>query len=270
MFSLLRNRFGIPGVISVCALVFAMIGGAFAASNDSGNATASAKAKKGPRGPRGPRGPVGPAGPAGPAGEAGAPGAKGAQGADGANGATGPAGAPGKAGVAGAPGATGPAGATGATGATGPEGSPWTAGGTLPSGETEVGTWTTGFSSAENEKVIMPVSIPIPLPEVILNGEGHHFVSKETVENEEVPSGCEVDGVEGSAENPLAAPNHFCVYEGFALNEAFESGEPLQAMLYLPPDFTGVGAVNPNGVLLVTIVKEKGEAVSGSWAVTAP
>ena len=31
MFSLLRNRFGIPGVISVVVLVFAMSGGAFAA-----------------------------------------------------------------------------------------------------------------------------------------------------------------------------------------------------------------------------------------------
>ena len=48
MFSTLRNRFGIPGVISVIALVFAMFGGAYAASNSSGGgkATASAKAKK--------------------------------------------------------------------------------------------------------------------------------------------------------------------------------------------------------------------------------
>ena len=32
MFSTLRTRFGIPGVISVIALVFAMFGGAYAAS----------------------------------------------------------------------------------------------------------------------------------------------------------------------------------------------------------------------------------------------
>jgi hypothetical protein len=51
MFSTLRNRFGIPGVISVIALVFAMLGGAYAANNSSGGgkATASAKVKKGPR-----------------------------------------------------------------------------------------------------------------------------------------------------------------------------------------------------------------------------
>ena len=42
MLSPLRNRFGIPGVISVIALVFAMFGGAYAAtnSNDGGKATA--------------------------------------------------------------------------------------------------------------------------------------------------------------------------------------------------------------------------------------
>src|SRR5258706_13999527 len=78
MFSPLSNRFGIPGVISVIALVFAMLGGAYAASNNSGGgkASASAKAKKGPRGPKGATGPAGPAGPSGPARSKGDPGAK--------------------------------------------------------------------------------------------------------------------------------------------------------------------------------------------------
>lgn len=84
MLSPLRNRFGVPGVISVIALVFAMFGGAYAA-NDSGGgkATASAKAKKGPRGPRGPKGDTGPAGPAGPQGAKGDTGVAGANGKDG-------------------------------------------------------------------------------------------------------------------------------------------------------------------------------------------
>src|SRR4051794_13200366 len=88
MFSTLRNRFGIPGVISVIALVFAMLGGAYAASNSSGGgkAAASAKAKKGPRGPKGPKGDTGPAGPAGPAGPVGAKGDAGAAGTNGTNG----------------------------------------------------------------------------------------------------------------------------------------------------------------------------------------
>jgi hypothetical protein len=84
MLSPLRNRFGIPGVISVIALVFAMIGGAYAASSDNGGkATSSAKAKKGPRGPKGPKGDTGPAGAQGPAGPAGAKGDTGANGNNG-------------------------------------------------------------------------------------------------------------------------------------------------------------------------------------------
>src|ERR1700704_3299328 len=81
MFSTLRTRFGIPGVISVIALVFAMLGGAYAASNSGGGkATASAKAKRGPRGPKGATGPAGPTGPAGATGPSGARGATGAAG----------------------------------------------------------------------------------------------------------------------------------------------------------------------------------------------
>jgi hypothetical protein len=91
MLASLRNRFGIPGVISVIALVFAMLGGAYAASssNDNGKATASAKAKRGPRGPKGPAGPAGPAGPQGPAGAKGDTGAAGSNGKDGTNGTNG-------------------------------------------------------------------------------------------------------------------------------------------------------------------------------------
>ena len=158
MLSPLRNRFGIPGVISVIALVFAMLGGAYAANNSGGGkATASAKAKKGPRGPKGATGPAGPTGPAG------------ANGKDGANGKEGP---QGPAGPQGPPGTAGPAGSAGKSvtstpipaeptetlcngygGAeylvedalegtvvcNGEEGSPWTDGGTLPPGATETG-----------------------------------------------------------------------------------------------------------------------------------
>ena len=106
-------------VLAFVALVFAITGGAFAATGGSsggGNAgagakatasvsqataaKAKAKAKAGPRGPAGPKGATGATGPAG---------ATGAIGAIGATGATGPAGA-------------GTAGATGATGPTGPAG----------------------------------------------------------------------------------------------------------------------------------------------------
>lgn len=116
MFSPLRTRFGVPGVISVIALVFAMFGGAYAASNDGGDTTATASKNKGnnKRGKRnnrkkkqaglngkqkrqviaiakrfagnGPPGPQGPAGLPGPQGFPGAAGAKGSTGSKGSKG----------------------------------------------------------------------------------------------------------------------------------------------------------------------------------------
>ncbi len=189
MFSTLRTRFGIPGVISVMALVFAMLGGAYAANNSSGGgkATASAKAKKGPRGPKGA---TGPAGPQGPAGAQGAPGANGKDGSNGSNGSNGASGKPvvtgtlnaGQGGCVeggayvevkeepstkksvcnGEPGANGNPGATG---------SPWTLGGTLPPSSaagcpcTETGTWSTvvRLSNSNITNLEVPISFPIPL-----------------------------------------------------------------------------------------------------------
>lgn len=83
MFSNVKSRFGIPGAISVIALVFAMIGGAYAANNSGSTATTSAKGKPGPRGPRGKPGPAGPMGPQGPAGTKGDAGPKGDAGMNG-------------------------------------------------------------------------------------------------------------------------------------------------------------------------------------------
>ena len=154
MFSTLRTRFGIPGVISVIALVFAMFGGAYAANNASsgGKATGSAKAKKGPRGPKGPKGDTGPAGPQGPAGPTGAPGAKGD---------TGP------------QGAAGPQGATGATGAPGPVGEAGMCSEeepkcVLPSGGTLTGTWS--VAGGEQDLQLAAISFPLrvtPAPRAV-------------------------------------------------------------------------------------------------------
>lgn len=183
MFSPLRNRFGIPGVISVIALVFAMLGGAYAASNDSGSgdATASAKGKKGPRGPRGKtgktgsQGPVGPQGPAGPKGDNGTNGSNGADGSDGTDGLDGD---DGKSVVVGS--------FTTEDEELGePEdepcklnggdevevedsgvvtficnGSPWAVGGTLPEGATETGGWNIKMAAGSGETSL---SFPIPL-----------------------------------------------------------------------------------------------------------
>lgn len=94
MLSPLRSRFGIPGAIAVIALVFAMLGGAYAAT-DAGGGKASATAKKLIRGPRGPKGGAGPAGPQGPAGAKGDTGPQGEKGEKGEKGEQGDPGEPG-------------------------------------------------------------------------------------------------------------------------------------------------------------------------------
>lgn len=236
MFSLFKNRFGAPGVIAVIALVFAMIGGAYAASgNGGGKATASAaKGPRGPRGPKGPKGPAGPQGPQGPAGPAGAPGLKGLNGATGATGATGPTGPTGAKGAAGLPGAKG------ATGAAGAEGSPWTAGGTLPSGETETGVYST-VPASEAGFQVLPLSFPIPLAAPPGNMTY-------------VPAGEEeVEGCPGTFVAPQADPGYLCIYSGGAINSEKGGNIPLA-----------------NGVLAIFTITEAEGFDRGSFAVTAP
>jgi hypothetical protein len=275
MFSTLRNRFGIPGVISVIALVFAMFGGAYAASNSSGGgkATASAKAKQGPRGKTGKTGPAGPVGPAGPAGPAGVKGDAGAAGSNGTNGSPGSPGAsvtaspenPGTAKCAGLGGSKFTVGATttyacnGEEGVPGPEGSPWTDGGKLPVGATETGTWSVTANGAQTfEGVQIPaaappmVSISFPIPLTAGLDESHvHYV--------ETPGGA----CTGSALNPTAVSGNLCIYKGYANGLAPAAGEEI-----ITPDFQGLGA-GPSGALInfgkPTIAPS---TAFGSWAVT--
>jgi hypothetical protein len=248
MFSTLRNRFGIPGVISVIALVFAMFGGAYAASNSSngGKATASAKAKKGPKGPKGATGPAGPAGAQGPAG------AKGDAGANGAAGPQGPAGA---------------AGATGATGKTGPEGPAGPSCPTgpcfLPSEATETGMWggAGGFPFEPAGRYAYPISFALPLqeaPDLIFLEEGE--LSK---------PGCpgEVDGL------PAADPGKLCIY-GDIFVEYPEETTPSVFFGYPEPGQNGFGGWGNNAGATVagTVIRVTcGEAcvAGGTWAVTA-
>jgi hypothetical protein len=252
MLSSFRMRFGIPGVISVIALVFAMFGGAYAATNNSGKATASAKAKKGPPGPRGKTGPAGPAGPTGPAGPAGPAGPKGDKGD------TGSAGAPGKSVTVteiepeeeeceergGAMVAQEGAG----SGVEVCNGSPWTAGGTLPSGATETGM----FFSNLNGGQIAAASFPIPLVAALPESNVHSIKPAGPV-----PAACD-NGVAPapSAANPEADPGQLCVFleqevTGFiSKNSSFGLEQ-------------GAGRA---GALIVNF--SDNEPISGTWAVT--
>jgi hypothetical protein len=274
MFSTLRNRFGIPGVISVIALVFAMLGGAYAASSSSngGKATASAKAKKGPRGPKGATGPAGPAGPVGAQGPAGA------NGKDGTNGSNGPTGATGANGtsVISSTETTGTANCEGRGGSkfvagvsttyacngkdgTGGGGGGWSK--TLPSGETEAGTWSVvgnWDNSSENETQIGPISFPIPLAQADAEGIGIKF-SREGKE----PAECG-----GDVFSPAADPGFLCIYIGPAGGIA-EDFDPV----VFPPSFDEGEAekVGTSGALLrFSGAAKSTQFATGSFAITAP
>jgi Collagen triple helix repeat (20 copies) len=269
MFSTLRTRFGIPGVISVVALVFAMLGGAYAASSNSGGKATASKAGK--RGPRGPKGATGPAGPAGPQGSAGAKGDAGASGKDGAPGANGSPGAPGKnvavsatapgcaeggitVGVAGEP-------ATNQEVCNGEEGAAGVIhpGETLQSGASETGTWAWFWPVEEAATAYTQISFPIPLAVALDAG---HVVYVDPFNNPD-PTHCA-----GSASSPSAAEGYLCVYQkgsiggefkliGDPSTQNFASGDP-------EPGASVAGAVLG---LAVEVGFASGKAY-GTWAVT--
>jgi hypothetical protein len=281
-----RSRFGIPGVISVIALVFAMLGGAYAANNSGGGkATASAKAKRGPRGPKGATGPAGPAGPAGANGKDGA-GANGANGKDGAQGPAGPAGPPGSAGSAGAPGKSvtveGIPAEPGETtcdeqggaeyevegsgeqtvicnGHNGNEGSPWTAGGTLPPGAVETGAWG-AIGLGEQEFITSPISFPIPLKQKVK--EPHVFFGLGTEEEENPTEFTEHCPGSNFQAPQVLKPGELCIYEDFvAMENAELSG--------ISSSIVGFGGASPwGGFVTFKSVKAEGSVkAGGSFAV---
>jgi hypothetical protein len=187
MFSALRKRmhFSPATAIATLALVFAMTGGAYAASKYLITSTKQIspkvlKALKGKAGANGAQGPAGAAGAAGPQGPGGAAGAKGESGAPGT------------------PGAKGENGAAGTNGTTG-----FTK--TLPSGATETGAW------AFKEGGIAAMSFPIPL-EAPLAATKAHFVTVTQATNHEVTA------CPGTVSGPSAEAGNLCVYEGFMSN----------------------------------------------------
>jgi Collagen triple helix repeat (20 copies) len=308
MFSTLRTRFGIPGVISVIALVFALAGGAFAANNLGGSgsgATASAKkSAKGPRGPRGPKGATGaagPAGPAGPQGPAGPAGARGANGENGAAGAKGSDGEPGDSVVATevGPGAECLKGGTtftvggvdagkacnGADGAAGDDGddSPFaSSGGTLPAGTTMTGNWAFSTTQAAGvdalgggeSNAIVPISFPIPLG-AALDGAHTIYVESTTTEvahcsadGDPEVSGDEPDGPGGSFANPKADSGYLCVYQAIAENAQPSSDATDLLGSYFLTFDSNTGADKSGATLLMEILASGGGFAYGSYAVT--
>jgi Collagen triple helix repeat (20 copies) len=301
MFSAIRRHVTPATTMAFVALVFAVTGGAFAATGGGNSAhaplTASAarskaksKAKAGPRGPAGPRGATGASGPAGPAGPVGATGPAGASGPQGE---TGPEGKQGIQGVEGE---------KGANGAPGEEGSPWTAGGTLPPEKTETGTWSFGQAKTEGTEeyaeygAFVPVSFAIRLKEG-LEGSAVHFLTEKTLNcaepQEPARKECEEENKEvkerekanqeacpGSAAEPTAEPGNLCVYEALLSGPANNAirGHVYNGGSSLFPFNVGAGTT---GAVLGLRVETEGNVggtggaigiVSGygTWAVTAP
>ena len=262
MLKALRTKFGIPGVVSVAALVFAMFGGAYAASDDGGGnqtsakASATAKVKKGPRGPRGPKGPAGPAGAAGPKGEPGAAGA------------AGPAGKSVQ--VADEPGACQGRGGVGVqvegvptskkVVCNGEEGPSWTEAGVLPSGETLFGTWGEFQPSQGNRTaaISFPLLVdPAPTPVFVPVPTGT------TEEREQKEDEAEDKGCAGTAPAPTAAPGTLCVYAS--------NSQGVEGSGFFGPIAGGYepGAVSKAGTLLVFGCGDTCGFPGGTWAVTA-
>jgi hypothetical protein len=302
MFSTLRTRFGIPGVISVIALVFALVGGAYAANNSTsgGKATASkSKAKKGPRGPKGATGPAGAQGPAGAKGDAGAAGSNGANGTNGtsaeavsfsgAKGGCAEGGIEVKSAKPAAFVCNGKKGENGQTGFTD----------TLPKEKTETGTFAyTANLSAGSATARAPISFSIPLAAPLADGHVHliieegteEIVFNETTEEFEAvaPTGCgSALNPPGTNADPRAAAGNLCVYlvatqpplvrTGFSevhlasnyITDPSSTCDTLGCLPLLGGPGDGAGTT---GAILQVAQGGSGTyfAGSGTWAVTAP
>jgi hypothetical protein len=229
--------------VMTLALVFAMTGGAYAAKRYLITSTKQISPKvlkqlQGIAGPAGPQGPQGPAGANGKDGAQGLPGEKGAGGSNGKDGVS-------VTSSAEAPGANCKAGgskfvaASGTTYACNGENGLTGFTSTLPSGKTETGVWSVGFSK---EPAQVSISIPIPLKSELTEANTHYVTSPTT----ECP---------GSAKLPTAEPGNLCIYQanlsgefgGFSLTNSAEG----TVLIFGPPVSGGLQG-------------------SGTWAVTAP
>lgn len=287
MFTYLRSRLGVPGLVAIAALVFAMVGGAVAANDGSegpqASASAKKKAKKGKKGPRGPRGfkgatgAAGPAGPAGPASPAGAKGDAGSAGAQGAIGPTGPTGNDGDPGDSGESVVVTPIAAEGfdcegRSGAfvepededpkvelcTGKEGSPWVAGGTLPVGSTLKGTYAFTGTTDDTEGALAAISFSIPRAGAPNLGATKVHWEEEANFLDFDEAGTETIGCGPSPNDPQAPSGHLCVYKGALVNATFNN---------ILTSNTAAKGVSRTGAVVKFNLTGVGFG-SGSWAFT--
>lgn len=137
---------------------------------------------------------------------------------------------------------------------------------TLPSGETETGTWTIAQAATLSMGTFASVSFSIPLAAPIAEGSAFGFNQKDTEEEKFGTSGCT-----GTVAKPTAPKGKLCVYT------AFESFEHASGGFIEPRSFEGgFGAASVSGALLSGAFLEGTTAEPahveswGTWAVTAP
>jgi hypothetical protein len=260
MLSMTRSRLTYVNVVSTLALVFAMSGGAYAASKFLITSTKQIK----------------------PSVLKQLKGNTGARGAQGAAGSQGPTGLPAPAGPQGPAGAKGENGTAGTPGKDGKDGSPWTVDGTLPSSRSLSGEWGLVASAAGGfEHLGTSVSFNIPLKEaptahyIRTTGMEPFYNEVAGKEEERAPTGCN-----GSAVSPTAEPGNLCVYASIEENTATN---PLPNPNYVFPKIcafatggdctsasTGKTGADSQGFGVITLSKEEGVVnVAGTWAVTA-
>jgi hypothetical protein len=245
MFSILRDRFGVPGVIAVIALVFAMVGGAYAANGGNPLAGSSGKGSSGlttkqkkevttiAKSFQG----TGPAGPQGPAG---------ANGKDGANGGNGTVGA---------------AGPQGPTGPAGPTGSPWPAGGTLPVGSTETGSWSTVTIEVGVGEFLGQAAVPLSIP-LAAGRTGEKIITVK--QGETPPIDCN-DGAapESGPEHPEADSGFFCIFI------AKTSASPPFPFVFSHKAGSAAGALGVSSAgAILQVANTAEEEVTGTFAIT--
>ena len=234
MLSSISRRLSYANVVATFALLFAMSGGALAATHFIITSTKQIKPSvltqlKGNKGATGPGGPAG---------------------------------------------VTGLPGASGAKGEPGPKGEPWPAGGTLPSGATETGAWALSVPPVKEEMHLRTsISFAIPLKSalnasevhlILANGEEIIFKGSGSFE-EKKSTECL-----GSAASPTAKAGNLCVYTAAENNTP---PNPFNPPLTLPSGSPTGGAGTSGAILdLYATEEHAGEEHQGhgTWAVTAP
>ena len=248
MFSAIRRRMHITPstMIATLALVFAMSGGAYAASKYIITSTKqiSPKVLKSLKGAKGATGA---------AGAAGAAGAQGAQGLKGETGAAGSAGVKGEKGEKGDQGIQGTQGEKGEEGTFGKE--------PLQKGAKETGAWGAASGSAAGV-VVTAVSFPTPLAAPLADTQVHYVTYAEW-HGGTAPLECP-----GSAENPEALEGNLCVYTS-QFGELNVTGSP---EVFVPGEGSaqlgGKKGAGTQGFAVLALTSGAGFA-SGTWAVTA-